>query len=408
VGELPWALEPLDTDDLCAMGAAELLDRVRELVALQNRVTAELARTVRRAELAQAPEHDGMKTMASWLRGHARLSNAAAGQVVRNGRALDHLPAVAAAHAAGDITAEQVAVIAPVTRPENLARAAAQGVDLAGVDAALASVAVNHSHGDLAKVVHHYLARLDQDGPEPDPTEQRFLSFAKHPDGRVSFRGQLDAVGGEKFCAALESILQADRPAGDERSRTRRQADALVQLCDIHLGCGTLPLLRTVKPHVAVKVGLEDLLDPATGPGAADLGFGAVISAARARWIACDADLTRIVLDADGRPLDVGRTQRLVTPAIRTAVEHRDGHCVFAGCDAPAWWCEVHHLIEWALGGETSLDNSGLLCERHHTQVHHGFRIHRDTTGRWHTYRPDGTEIHVLRPPGDPELARAG
>jgi hypothetical protein len=44
-------------------------------------------------------------------------------------------------------------------------------------------------------------------------------------------------------------------------------------------------------------------------------------------------------------------------------------------------------------GGETSLDNSGLLCERHHTKVHHGFRIVRDPDGRWHTYRPDGTEI---------------
>ncbi|MGY1807459.1 HNH endonuclease signature motif containing protein [Blastococcus sp. SYSU D00669] len=78
----------------------------------------------------------------------------------------------------------------------------------------------------------------------------------------------------------------------------------------------------------------------------------------------------------------------------------------FAGCDAPHHRCEVHHLLAWALGGETSLDNSGLLCERHHTQVHHGFRIERDDAGRWHAYRPDGTEIHAIRPPA--ELARAG
>ncbi|MGZ4569070.1 MAG: endonuclease, partial [Blastococcus sp.] len=39
--------------------------------------------------------------------------------------------------------------------------------------------------------------------------------------------------------------------------------------------------------------------------------------------------------------------------------------------------------------------NSGLLCERHHTKVHHGFRIERDPDGRWHTYRPDGTEIVI-------------
>ncbi len=108
--------------------------------------------------------------------------------------------------------------------------------------------------------------------------------------------------------------------------------------------------------------------------------------------MACDANLTRLVLGPDGQPLDYGRSQRLVPPALRTVVVQRDKHCVFAGCQAPSHWCDVHHLLEWIFGGETSLENSGLLCERHHTQVHHGFRIERDTTGRWHTHRPDGTE----------------
>ena len=63
----------------------------------------------------------------------------------------------------------------------------------------------------------------------------------------------------------------------------------------------------------------------------------------------------------------------------------------------------MHHLRAWSLGGETSLQNSALLCERHHTQIHAGFRIHRQPDGRWHTYRPDGTQIHVL-PPLDPDV----
>jgi hypothetical protein len=216
-------------------------------------------------------------------------------------------------------------------------------------------------------------------------------------------------MGTEKLSAALESILQTNRPAGDERSLAQRQADALVQVCDIHLGCGTLPLLRTVSPHVAVRVDLDDLIDPATGKAGATLGFGAVISAARARWAACDADLARYVLGPDGVVLDYGRDRRLVTPELRKAVQLRDEHCVFAGCDAPPWWCEVHHVIHWLFGGETSLENSGLLCERHHTQVHHGFRVERDRAGSWHTYRRDGTEILVIRRPADDaELARAG
>jgi hypothetical protein len=371
-----------------------LLTRIRELVAAQNRLAAELARTVRRAELGQACEHDGLRSMASWLRGHCRLSGSAAGQAVRNGRALEQLPALAAAASQGRVSGEQVAVIGPVVTPENLARAERAGAEVAGVVAALVAVAVTRPHAELAAVVAHYLARLDPDGPEPDPTEQRSLTVVKHADGSLSLRGELDPVGGEKVQAALESICQANRPAGDERTRAQRLADAFVQLVDNQLAFGHLPQTRTVKPQLLLTVGIADLLDPALGPAAAEAGFGATLSAARARWAACDPQVTRIVLDPDGLPLDVGRTQRLVPAHIRRAVEVRDRGCIFAGCHAPTWWCDTHHKIEWALGGETSLENSALLCERHHTQVHHGYRIDRQPDG-WHTYRPDGTEILI-------------
>jgi hypothetical protein len=399
MGELASALDGLAAEDLFAMAAGGLLDRTAELVRARNRIDVELARTVRRAELTQAPEHDGLKTMASWLRGHARLSPTASAQLVRNGRALENLPAVAAGCSEGAITAEQVTVIAPVTKPENVTAAADQGVDLGEVDVVLAETAATRQHVQLGRVVHHYLARLDPDGIEPDPTEGRSLALAKHSDGSLSIRGELDAVGGEKLQAALESFVQADRPAGDTRTRAQQLGDAMVQLADNVLASGTLPTLRTVKPQLLVTIGIEDLLDPSSGAAAAEAGFGAILSAARARWAACDGTLTRMVLDPDGVPLDHGRTKRLVSPQLRRAVELRDGHCVFAGCAAPTHWCDVHHVREWlADHGETSLENSALLCERHHTKVHHGFRIERMPDGRWRTYRPEGTEI-LIHPP---------
>jgi hypothetical protein len=401
VGELASALDALAADDLYACTAPQLLDRAKQLVLARNRIDAELARTTRRAELVQAPEHDGLKSMASWLRGHCRLSPALAAQVVRAGRVLEQLPAVAAGCADGAITAEQVAVIAPVTRPENLGRAADQDIDLAQVDAVLAETAATAQHEKLRRAVHYYLAHLDPDGVEPDPTEGRSLTLTRHADGGLTLRGELDAVGGEKLQAALESIVQAGRCAGDTRTRAQQQGDALVQLADLALASGTLPVLRTVKPHVFVTIGLDDLADPATGPAAAETGFGALISAARARWLACDGTLTRVIMGPDGRVLDLGRDQRIVPPHLRRAVELSDRHCVFAGCGAPTHWCDVHHVREWlADEGPTSLENSALLCERHHTKVHHGFRVERDPDGIWHTYRPDGTEI-VIHPRWD-------
>ncbi|MGZ4669541.1 MAG: DUF222 domain-containing protein, partial [Blastococcus sp.] len=138
MGELLSALDALAADDLHALFGPPLLDRTQMLLQARNRIDAELTRTVREADVVQAAEHDGLKTMASWLRGHGLLSETAASRLVTSGRALEQLPAVAAAFAAGAITAEQVSVIAAVTKPEHVAAAAAQEVDLAEIDTALA------------------------------------------------------------------------------------------------------------------------------------------------------------------------------------------------------------------------------------------------------------------------------
>jgi hypothetical protein len=239
VGELLAVLRALAGEDLHLLGAADLQARTASLVAARNMIDAELARTVRRAELAEAPERDGLNSMASWLRGHCRLAPAAAARLVQAGRTLEALPTVAAACAEGAVTAEQVAVLAPVGAPRQRAAADAQGVDPAAVDQLLAGVAASRPHADLVTAVQHYLARLEPDGPEPDPTATRSLTIAKHPDGATTGRWELDAVGSEKVQAPLEALCQANRPAGDTRTRAQRQADALVQLCDNLLASGT-------------------------------------------------------------------------------------------------------------------------------------------------------------------------
>jgi hypothetical protein len=104
---------------MCSSGwvAGDVLDDVAALVAERNRLDARLARLVRSAELVQAPERDGLTSMASWLRGHCRLSGAEASRLVRNGRALEHLPVLAKAAGAGLVSAGQVAVAADVVTP---------------------------------------------------------------------------------------------------------------------------------------------------------------------------------------------------------------------------------------------------------------------------------------------------
>ncbi|SDM92974.1 protein of unknown function [Geodermatophilus siccatus] len=110
--ELFASLDALAAEDLAPLFGPALLERLRPLLVAQNRLAAEVARTVRACEVSGAAEVDGLKTMGPWLRGHGHLSAAEAARVVRPGRALAHLPAMAAAFAAGQVTGEQVAAIA--------------------------------------------------------------------------------------------------------------------------------------------------------------------------------------------------------------------------------------------------------------------------------------------------------
>ncbi|SDO57698.1 protein of unknown function, partial [Geodermatophilus sp. DSM 45219] len=117
---LTSALDTLAAEDLAPLFGPALLERLGPLLVAQNRIAAEVARTVRECEVSGAAEHDGLKTMGSWLRGHAHLSDAQAARVVRAGRALAHLPGMAAAFAAGAVTGEQAAVLGRVAEPAAL------------------------------------------------------------------------------------------------------------------------------------------------------------------------------------------------------------------------------------------------------------------------------------------------
>ena len=81
--------------------------------------------------------------------------------------------------------------------------------------------------------------------------------------------------------------------------------------------------------------------------------------------------------------LKLSRKHRLVQPALRRALEARDRGCRFPGCSHERW-LDAHHVVHWADGGETSLENTLLLCSRHHRLLHEGgFAIRADANGEW-------------------------
>lgn len=88
--------------------------------------------------------------------------------------------------------------------------------------------------------------------------------------------------------------------------------------------------------------------------------------------MACGAAFERAVLGTKGALLDLGTTIRLATPAQRRAVSVRDGGCVRPGCNRPASWCDIHHVIWYFHGGCTAVFNLCCLCPSCHSLVHAG------------------------------------
>lgn len=102
------------------------------------------------------------------------------------------------------------------------------------------------------------------------------------------------------------------------------------------------------------------------------------VSAETARRLGCDASLVTVLEDEQGQVLNVGRRSRVVPAHIRRALTERDGVCQFPGC-SESRYVDAHHIVHWAEGGETSLDNLVTLCRFHHARLHQGcFEIERE------------------------------
>ncbi|MDQ6525711.1 DUF222 domain-containing protein, partial [Nocardioides sp. LHD-245] len=160
----------------------------------------------------------------------------------------------------------------------------------------------------------------------------------------------------------------------DPRESGARLWDALVDACDRLAATDDLPRDHGTKPRVIVLIDQDSLRQQVIDAGYAREGHtptGARLSATAIRRMACDAEIIPTVLGATGQVLDVGRTQRLVTPALWTALIVRDRHCAFPGCTRMPLACDAHHIQHWADGGTTALSNLVMLCRHHHTLIHH-------------------------------------
>ncbi|AYF76473.1 HNH endonuclease [Nocardia yunnanensis] len=175
--------------------------------------------------------------------------------------------------------------------------------------------------------------------------------------------GVAGAAGG----AVVDSAVLEAAARRDRRDAGQRNHDALLALLQAGVDMNKLGSHRGLPVQITLTMSLADL---ERGAGIATTATGGHLSINEALKMAAGSKPVLAVLDGDGIPLYLGRSrERLATPGQRLALIARDKGCTHPDCDAPAAMCAAHHVVDWAKGGPTDLDNLALVCDHHHALV---------------------------------------
>ena len=320
---------------------------------------------------------------------------------------VNHLPNTCSALAMGEISAAHATVIA-----KESAAAIRDGLSefaIYQVEEKALSYAEFHTPGQVANKVRTTIAQLAPAEFEEivdRARESRRVSCYNDADGMATVVAILPAPDAQIIMKSIESYIlkrneedsreHSDANVGSNqhsdanvgtgssistRSETsswsllsadNKRADALTEILSSALSENS----DSVKPHrravsVNVTIDLPTLLGLAENPGQLS-GYGA-IPASVARELASDATWKRFVTDPiTGNLLDFGREKYEPPQALVDFLLARDRTCRFPGCRQPASRTDIDHAHSWESGGETSLENLGLLCRRHHRLKTHG------------------------------------
>ncbi|HEY3409681.1 MAG TPA: DUF222 domain-containing protein [Propionicimonas sp.] len=375
---------------LAGVAQLELLQESLRWEARLHTWVAQLAARIDTAEIAWQ-EH-GTST-ATWLADAANLTRREAGRLIAAGHGLARFPLVADAASSGTVLPTQAEAITQVLDelhedfPADTVREAQQ---------LLVGFAASHNSGELRRLTSHLVGILDPATTEARETAQldrehrlaarnRYLTFSYDHHGSVLFHGSLPVIEAEPFIQIIDAYAAAQKrglerldPHADHVTPAMRRADGLLAMVHHHSQGSLAPNHGGDRPRIVITLTYDKLL--ADCQDARLLSTGHPVDPGTIRRLLCDADLMPAVLGGPSEVLDVGRSQRLVTPAIRAALELRDGSCVFPGCEVPARDSEAHHIIPWRLGGPTALSNLALLCAHHHGTIEPSPNPHAD---RW-------------------------
>ena len=318
---------------------------------------------------------------------------------------VNHLPNTCSALAMGEISTAHATVIAKET-----AAAIRDGLSeyaIYQVEEKALSFAEFHTPGQVANKVRTTIAQLapaEFEEVVDRARETRRVSCYNDADGMSTVVAILPAQDAQIVMKSIEAYILKMNDT-DEQTPTKlwsllsadnKRADALTAI----LSCALSDSLTIVKPHrrsvtVNVTIDLPTLLGLAQNPGQLS-GYGA-IPASVARELASDATWKRFITDPQtGNLLDYGREKYEPSQALVDFLLARDRTCRFPGCRQPATRTDIDHAHSWESGGQTNIENLGLLCRRHHRlKTHGGWSLISNDDGSCEWSSPVGKKYFV-------------
>ena len=331
----------------------ELVDHIEALAALSAHVEERLLAFTAAVEVLGDRGADA----ATVLRSAARRSTRRAKRDAATATQVAQMPKTAAAMAAGEINAEHAAICA----------SAAEATTPAEADA-LASVAAAMPADRFGAEARKWTGqRESRRTVEERHRQQHRDRDAFHWAGENGMTNLMlvmpkDVADGllPRWDGRVDALRRCDKDSGGERTLPQLRHDALVELITEDRS-GAVLHPRFVG-HFFFN--LDD--------GAVTWADGSAVPLSVLTTIGPAADVVGHLFSGDGRPLYLGRRNRLasVEQWVSLIAIHRG--CDECGADVSR--CQAHHLVEWLDGGRTDIDNLQLLCHTCHGRAHQGSR----------------------------------
>lgn len=199
----------------------------------------------------------------------------------------------------------------------------------------------------------------------------------------------------------------------DDRSLEQKRHDVMMGIVRAQAASGDAPTAGGESPRLVFHVSLEAYEAYLGGTDHPDRTLTiehtrVPVPIEAVDRLLCDAVVQRAVVGASGEVLELGRTQRLFSPAQRRALAAQYRGC--ANCAAPVSWTDAHHVLWWLRGGLTDVKNGILLCSYCHHEVHAGRLVVVGVPGCWRVVpqlRPEDARARAPRT-GRSRLASPG